>query len=214
MEIAVDKLHHAYLVIGDQEQALELLGSIFTEEDFKLTGNPDFILYSQSTFGIEEAREIGMMAARRPLGSRKVFLLSPSKISIEAQNALLKTLEDPYPDTHFFITLRDEELVIPTLLSRMQVVKNLPNLSGRKIQGKSLDAKDFLALPIKGKIAFAKKFADEELLLAPFLDKLVSLLREESKDLGRVEKVYQVRRFANDRSASSRLIIEHLALVL
>jgi len=215
MEITVDSLHHAYLVVGESRQALNFLEGLFSEEGFQLAGNPDFIFYSGSSFGIDEAREISLRAARKPLGKRKVFLISPSKFSMEAQNALLKTFEDPFPDTHFFLVVRDEELILPTLFSRMQVIRSLPPVSLEEgIKPDKLGAQSFLSLPLKGKIAFAKKFADEELLLAPFLDNLVDLLRVESKNLKQVAKVYQVRRFANDRSASSRLIIEHLALVL
>jgi hypothetical protein len=210
----LDNLHHAYLVIGESRQALSFLENLFIRDEFELSGNPDFIFYSQPILGIDEAREISARAAMKPLGKRKVFLLSPSKLSMEAQNALLKTFEDPFPDTHFFLAVIDEGLIIPTLLSRMQVIRDLPVILSEDGETDLLGAENFLSLSVKGKVAFAKKFADEEALLAPFLDNLIDLLRKDSNDLKQIEKVYQVRRFANDRSASSRLIIEHLALVL
>jgi DNA polymerase-3 subunit delta' len=74
--------------------------------------------------GVDDAREISRMAARRPLeGYRQVLVLTDFHLVDRAGPALLKTVEEPPPST-FFVILADHvapELV--TIASRCVVVE-------------------------------------------------------------------------------------------
>lgn len=204
----LNNLHHAYLLIGDQEEAETLLHTFFNNEGITLTGSPDFFVSREATFGIDCARDLTIKASRKAFGERKVFLISPQKITLEAQNALLKTFEDPFLLTHFFLIVRDEELVLPTLRSRMEVLRLFGDAPA------STEEEKFLSLSVKNRLAFAKKFADEERNLSAFLDNLLSLLRKKNKDTNSIEKVYRARLLSDDRGGGTRLVLEHLSLVL
>lgn len=201
-------LHHAYLLPGDDE-ADALLDSIFSELEVKKSGNPDFFAFQLETFGIDEARDLSAKAGRKAFGSRKMFVISAKRMTLEAQNALLKALEDPYPDTHFFIRVREEQMLIPTLLSRVQVLRP----EGVRTHDAE-EAEKFLSLAPAQRLAFAKKFAEDEKSVSAFLDSLLKLLKDKGSSLEKLEKVFAIRRFSDDRSASSRLLLEHLALCL
>ncbi|OHA91960.1 MAG: hypothetical protein A3J09_00440 [Candidatus Zambryskibacteria bacterium RIFCSPLOWO2_02_FULL_51_21] len=189
-------MHHAYLLVGSAEQAEKYLREFVGD----LTGSPDYFVFKDDVFGIGDARKLSESAVRKAFTDRKIFLIAPVKITREAQNALLKTFEDPVENTHFFLAAREEELIIPTLCSRMRVVR----LSSEASEAN--EASKFLRLPIKDRLNFVKKFVDKEENLSVFLDELLALTRS--------KKIYDVRKFSDDRSASSRLILEHLALVL
>lgn len=201
-----DSLHHAYLLIGERSSTEAFLHSFWAENGLMLTGSPDYFLFIEELFGIDEARNLASAAARKAFGERKIFFIAPERVSIEAQNALLKTFEDPYENTHFFLTVREEGLVIPTLRSRMRVLR---------IQSSALhnDAEKFLVSTPKERMAFAKKFADNKKNLSVFLDGLLLLLRKNGMSES-LKKVYEVRRFSDDRSTAPRLILEHLAVIL
>lgn len=201
-------LHHAYLLPGDEE-ADALLRSILSELGVKESGNPDFFAFRFETFGIDEARELGLKAGRKAFGGRKIFIIQSRRITNEAQNALLKTLEDPYPDTHFFIRVRGEHLLIPTLLSRVQVLR-----PERREEAETSEAEKFLALTYAERLVFAKKFADDEKPLSPFIDSMLKMLKSRGMPLEKLEQIFTLRTFTDDRSASTRLILEHLALVI
>lgn len=188
-------MHHAYLLIGSAEEAEKYL----REQGLVVLGSPDFFVFKDDVFGVSDARKLAESAVRKAFTNRKIFLILPRKITREAQNALLKTFEDPIKNTHFFLCVREEGLVLQTLRSRMQIVK----LQHSVLQE---EAKKFLKLPIKDRLNFVKKFVDKEEDLSVFLDELLYFLRS--------RKIYNVRKYSNDRSASSRLILEHLALVL
>lgn len=202
-----DSLHHAYLLVGERSSAEAFLHSFWAEKGTTLTGSPDYFLFTEELFGIDEARKLTVSAARKAFGDRKIFFIAPERVSIEAQNALLKTFEDPYENTHFFLVVREEGLIIPTLRSRMQAlrVKHPMFDSG---------AEKFLSSSIKDRLNFAKKFADNEKNLSVFLDELLLLLRANGSMAEPLKKVYEARRYSDDRSAAPRLILEHLSLVL
>lgn len=197
----LNNLHHASLVIGSVEKAQELLHNLFGS----LNNSPDFFVFKPETFGIEEARQLSLGATRKAFGERKIFLITPAKITLEAQHALLKTFEDPAPNTHFFLVVKNEELVIPTLRSRMQTVQ-------AHHRALNMDAEKFLKLLPKDRLLFVRKFVDGEKNLSDFLDELLVALRKSGPK--NLETVYNLRRFSDDRSVSVRLILEHLALVL
>jgi DNA polymerase-3 subunit delta' len=73
-------------------------------------------------------------AARSPFeASFKVFLiLEADRMNPAAQNALLKTLEEPQPDTVFVLVSENEEELLETLRSRCRVVRMEP-LSEQRI---------------------------------------------------------------------------------
>jgi len=233
MEIDLDfnNLHHAYLLIGEEEHGEDFLNHFSHASGIKLSGNPDFFIHKGGILGIDDAREITRLASQKPFGEKKIFFLSPSRISLEAENALLKTFEDPYPDTHFFLLMRDGELLEPTLLSRMMIldlrnygvrskeegVRGEPFASAQDKKGvreERLMARDFLSMSIKDRLAFAKKFADLEFNLSIFLDELMLILRKEDACSPNLSKVYEARKVSDDRSVATRLIVEHLSLVL
>ena len=216
--IASNGMHHASLLIGGSVEAESYVRSLCDSLDIKLANNPDFFVFRAATFGIDEARELKSMSAckaftpRLPSGQagRKIFLITSARLTHEAQNALLKTFEDPFPDTHFFLATREEALILPTLRSRMEVL-HIQNVQSRALDS---EAQEFLTLSLKDRLLFAKKFIDEEKGVSFFLDNLLLLLRRRGAAEHLLESVYRIRRFADDTAAAPRLMLEHLALVL
>ncbi len=90
---------------------------------------------------IDQIRAAVGEAGVRPFeGRKKVFIIDPAEgMSIGGANALLKTLEEPTPSTHFILLARSVELLLPTIRSRSQsiavregVMENASVLAGRK----------------------------------------------------------------------------------
>lgn len=205
------ELHHAYLLIGESREAEEALLSYFEEQGFSLKNSPDYFVFKQDTLGVDEARDISIKASRGAFGEKKVFFISPLKFTPEAQNALLKTFEDPNPNTHFFLNVRNERMLLETLLSRMQ----LRRLPGSEISSQS-EALKFLKLSYAERLNFIKKFMDQDepqAKLSGFLDDLLLILRNNSDAKG-VSEVGEMRLNSDDKGASARLILEHIALVV
>lgn len=73
---------------------------------------------------VEQARELIRQASLRPLkGNVKIFIVDQADCLNEtAQNALLKTLEEPEAFTYFILIAYASEALLPTLRSRSQVI--------------------------------------------------------------------------------------------
>ncbi|MBX4189293.1 hypothetical protein KW785_01700 [Candidatus Parcubacteria bacterium] len=197
-------MHHAYLLLGSKEAGEAFLESALATLGVRREGNPDVYHFSREVFDIADARMLIDKSIEKAFGERKVFIISSARFTLQAQNALLKTFEEPISNTHFFIMAR-EPLLLPTLVSRVQVVR---------VEGEAQivpEAQKFLGLALAKRLDFAKKFEDS---LPDFLDSLLLQLKNGGASLETLKKVFTLRLFASDPAAQSRLILEHLALVL
>jgi DNA polymerase III subunit delta' len=76
-------------------------------------------------------REIVRLAASRPFeGARRAFILRADTLNVQAANALLKTLEEPEGETVFMLLASSREEVLPTILSRAQILRFNPVPTG------------------------------------------------------------------------------------
>ncbi len=137
---------HAYLIVGPANVGKTTVARQFAAEllcaetnppcgqcaDCRLhaAGNhPDFLTYSAADgFGIANVRELkAVMTLRRHSARFRVCLLSEAdRLSIPAQNALLKLLEEPPPQTVVILTAGRVADLLPTTVSRCEVVRLHP----------------------------------------------------------------------------------------
>ena len=84
----------------------------------------------KKSIGIEAIRELRSFLSRRTTGSgnirRIVMIYEADLMTIEAQNALLKSVEEPPQDTVLILTASFTANLLPTILSRMQVLRVEP----------------------------------------------------------------------------------------
>jgi DNA polymerase III subunit delta' len=73
---------------------------------------------------IDQIRTLQLDAAVAPLeGKRKVFIVQEiERATPAAANALLKTLEEPPPNVVLVLTSNRRDMVLPTVLSRCQIL--------------------------------------------------------------------------------------------
>ncbi len=115
------------LLLGDSSSTLQkLLG----EHQHQLLNNPDlFLVNEESGYGIAEIRKIASFLLQKPFShSRKLVLIeNVHKLKTEAQNALLKSLEEPGEQNMFILTTRFPLQVLPTIFSRCQIINCSPS---------------------------------------------------------------------------------------
>jgi hypothetical protein len=113
--------HHAYLVTGDIEagihDALRFAERVLGASP---AGNPDVVLLRYGLFSVEDARLFQDAVMRAPVrGDKKVVIAAADRFFFQAQNALLKTFEEPPHGTVLILVLPSEGIVLPTLRSRL-----------------------------------------------------------------------------------------------
>lgn len=85
--------------------------------------NPD-ILYISQDYTISSIRQIKNFLSQKPFQSPcKIILISNAQnLSLDAQNTLLKNLEEPGPNNYFILTIPKISFLIPTIISRCSLI--------------------------------------------------------------------------------------------
>ena len=133
-------LSHAHLIIGPNGIGKSILARIFAlkilnkEKDIDYV---DIVNYrpSKASMGVDEVREIIEEVSKRPYeGDKKVIIIHEgSKLTIQAQNALLKTIEEPPQGVYIILLAESLETLLETIKSRCQVYKLTP-LNNKQIE--------------------------------------------------------------------------------
>src|SRR3989344_4454792 len=82
------------------------------------------ILEFEKAMGIGDVRLLKSRIFLKPMGSEKALVIKLiDGMTIEAQNAMLKLLEEPPPSANLIMIARTTEIFLPTVLSRCKVIK-------------------------------------------------------------------------------------------
>lgn len=105
------------------EQALNLSQGAFDDYAYGLSITPE---KEGGSIGIEAIRNLEQFLALRvprdvPL-NRGAIIEQADNLTIEAQNALLKTLEEPPEGTVLILTASHQKALLPTIISRVQTI--------------------------------------------------------------------------------------------
>lgn len=93
----------------------------------------DVISFTSHPITADEARQVTELNLRAPLGPGGKYVIARlSGASEQAQNILLKTLEEPHPSTHFLLLCTDAPLA--TILSRSQSVVRRGQLEADEVE--------------------------------------------------------------------------------
>ncbi len=140
---------------------------------------------SRRTLGIEAVREMRSGIAERPFyGRRKVYLIEDAEcMTVEAENALLKTLEEPPPFVVLLLVALSDHLLLPTIVSRCQVLPLRP-LSRQEVRrtliehwGVSEDRAGLLSSLSQGRLGWAVQALNDPQVLRKRQGNLAALNR-------------------------------------
>jgi hypothetical protein len=170
--------------------------------------------YRLPQFGIDDARRLISDAYRRPDGDalEKVLIVATEFITEEAQQALLKIIEEPPLSTRFIFVIPQGYSFLSTLESRFERVQ------GRKEERNTHTFAEFKSVTYSERLALieqAVKNKDHD-WQSNIKYGLVQYVIFESDDLSTrvLKELEYVVRLLLTRGASNKFLLEHLALTL
>ena len=207
--------HHAILVEGDPKEVVLLFHDTLEKVGVVVKNNPDVITLQFENLGIDEARTLVSVALGAPFAeNKKRIVLSFLNSTIQAQNALLKLFEDPNPSVEFLIATENASGFLPTLRSRLHIIRR----EGDK--ERSLAGKKFLDLSIKEKLESIEKMLKTQKdscskqEIKDFLRSILTELEKSpEKNAVAIRTTSQSLLYINDTSSSVKMLLESVALV-
>jgi hypothetical protein len=225
-----ENLYHSYVVEGNPEEIVFPL-RLFLEERGEINKqSPDILVNLYDSFAVLDSSLVKEWYQNKPTdGKKKICIIGAKFINHEALQSLLKIIEEPTADTHFFIVVPDSSLLLETILSRVHLIKNIENEDSNKLEEKI--AKEFIdctsSVRIEKIAEIIKEFKDNEnsgglrysaISLINGIEK--NIYKKWKEDVGDKNKQFVLEELKNCRDylstpgASVKMILEHLALVI
>ena len=196
---------HAFLLVGpskeDQEKEAARILRPLTIDAVDITR-----ISPQHTIGIANIRMLKRRIALKPFKSKTkaVIIEDAQTLTIEAQNALLKTLEEPPNNTIIILLTTNTGVLLPTIVSRCQVIQLLTT-NNIQLTDKELEVSSKQLAVITGEIGERLQLAQEatkDRESATFwLGKMILAARQNL-----IDEVFNTQ--------ESRLISQHLNILL
>ncbi len=137
-QLRAGRIGHAYLFVGKKGIGKKLVAKAFSadildDERYELVlenKHPDLMIWEtdKKSFGVALVRELQRGIHFAPTqAKRKVIVINEGeKLTIQAQNALLKILEEPPESTSFIILTDTLAKILTTIVSRCQIIRFSP----------------------------------------------------------------------------------------
>ena len=154
--VTTGKVSHAYILQGERSAGKEFIAKTFATallcekggaepcgechscKQAENDNNPDIIRIiheKPNTIGVEDIRKLtGDIAVKPYAGKYKVYIVNEAeKMTVQAQNALLKTLEEPPEYAVILLLATNTDALLPTVLSRC-VLLTMKSVSDEEVK--------------------------------------------------------------------------------
>ncbi len=223
-----ENLYHSYVVEGNPETTPTLLRTFLEERGDIEKQSPDVLFQIYDSFTVEDSSQIKEWHSELGItDGKRICIIGTKFINHDAERTLLKIIEEPAENTHFFIVVSNADMLLDTILSRAHIVK----VSWVENNLLKINAQDFFKSIPKIRIKIVEdiisKHKDDEgsggirysaIELINGLEKLVyDKWKADKKNSGiqfSLDELSKAREYLSLPGASVKMILEHIALVL
>ena len=156
---------HAYLLVGNNSEELKN-----KSEELAKSFNAKIMEYPLEK--IEDVRNLNNFLRLTVTEPTLIYVPNIHEAGIEALNAFLKNLEEPQDNLYFVLTAPSIRKVLPTIVSRCQIIKSTNN---QIIKSTNDGAEEFMKKTLAEKILETDKIKDREVAVE-FVTNLINNL--------------------------------------
>lgn len=205
--------HHANLIPYAYS---DIANTLHTE-----LGDVELVEIVEQTLPIERARDIVDIQLMKSGDRDQVIIVAFDTATREAQNALLKVLEEPVPSTFFYIITPNAHLLLPTLKSRLSELAANNRLLTAEDTG-ATKVRAFLKASPQKRLVMIKRLVDEKDRqgTAHLIKNIATMFESlrgsiDSKTwAGKLRELNTLLGYAQDPASSPKMLLEHVALTL
>lgn len=163
-------MHQTYLIIGAPEPARSETISIFKSLKSKFTTNsPDITIIApeKKVITIDQVRQVKSQISQKPLTLPYKFVIfqNAEALNTQAQNAVLKILEEPPSTAIIILEAADKTVFLETILSRVAKIWAKAPKSESLSSTSLVDIEDAELIGEIGQIDNPEKWLDDQMLL-------------------------------------------------
>src|SRR3989338_1310581 len=211
----INKLNHAYYVIGNPR----VNAQIFSEH-FKSICDDTYIVETH-IFNRLKLEDAHVVRARAHEHGKSIVIIATSFAQHEAQNSLLKAIEEPTIGTHYIFCVPTRDTFFQTIQSRCVIISQSDSDKNISSEGK-INLGDFLSLSYQERLDLIKKESkdkDEDGWTHEDILTLIHQLEEyfhKTHSVGSMQDTFRVletmRGYLVSPSASIGMIMDMIAL--
>lgn len=189
---------HAYLILTDNLE-LDISKALPNAE-------PPFTVHNFNRIKIEDIRRIRLLLGS---GGKETCVIKFESFYFEAQNAFLKTLEEPAKDKTIILVTKSKTNLFDTILSRLQIVS---------YKEKHLDSKysNFLQKDINERLSIVSKILelDHDDIKVESRNLVSQIINDKSISTKDRQTLAKMHDFLFEKGTSAKQILEFIAVTL
>ena len=205
--------HHAILIVSSERD--------YIANDFWANISDNSVpnrFFNQTVLDIDTVREL-ISWSNNSFASDKKAIISFHTITVPAQNAMLKVLEDPKDGVSFILITSNKNSLLPTVISRLHEIKIQD--TRYKIQD---EVEEFFGTKqterMKLKLVTNLLAKEDEMgrkdreAVRDFISSLINYGRQNNLESNKLKKLIEMESYASDPSASGKMLFELISLYL
>ena len=212
----ISSLANAYIVVGSLTATRTAVIALLHKRGVTTSGNPDFYECTASDFGVDDARAVTAFASLKSLSGAKYFILPISRATTEAQNALLKVVEEAPGHSVFFFIVESAGHLLPTIRSRAIQISGVASVSSEHTE----EAEKFLKDSYESRLSSVEKMTSyisktqDRSPSRAFVRSLLSVSKEKKYSAQALRDILDAEKYMRMQGSSAKAILSHLAVSL
>ena len=222
-----NNLYHSYIIEADPLVTPELLKTFFEDRGDIEKSSRDVLCQTYNSFDVKDSARIKEWHSEKSISGKRLCIIGTKFINHDAGRTLLKMIEEPADDTHFFIVVPNSNILLDTILSRAHLIKI--NKTEDKLNKKNVE--EFLNSLPKDRIETVASLIEDHkkdedsggirysaIELVNELERIIYKKWQENKkdkDLQfSLDELSKARDYLSLPGSSTKMILEHIALVI
>lgn len=210
--LSKENLHHTNICVGAREDIILEIDGLISKLTPHVT-HIERLVYEYDKFLIADARHIfSIHLHKTSQDSMQIICIAFNSTTIESQNSLLKMLEEPRPNTYFFIIVPSKKTILPTVLSRAHLFefKHATHVSD--------STHSFIKANYAIRFETVKKIIDnlkDEKITKQDVIEFVEELESYTHAQGNtklLKRIIEIKEYLKDPGASVKQLLEYLAV--
>lgn len=224
-----------YLIVGQdtekqESMVLEIIsksfGKIYSEitDIYKIPDVHILELKEKNSIGIEDVKNFQSEMKFKPFEQNQQFgiIFESEKLTHQAQNALLKTLEESEDNTVYLLCVDNEKNLLQTIISRSQLIY----LTGKQSREESIEIPNILSMNLVEQFGYVEEVSKSKVGSFELINNLEQYYKQIldeniiNRDMKEIRRIKNNLLFLNDcrmkinANCNKRMVLESLVINL